>query len=117
MLFHHRISIYLFIRNTPSIEYYVPVWNFAKYKLYHDLPEIRIFQFFRSFFFFFFFLYDQLNLENQNRLDPMATEEKTGSFSIGTNKNNFIGELKFLFVLRFYGQSTVKVMLSRSVTH
>ena len=84
MLFHHRIS----------------VWNFAKYKLYLDLPKMWIFQLFRFFFFFFlfFFLDDQLNLENQNRFDPLTKEKKTGSSSFGTSKNNFIGGLKFVSI-------------------
>ena len=42
------------------------------------------------FFFFFFFFDEQLNLENQNRFDPLTKEKKTGSSSIGTSKTNFM---------------------------
>ena len=79
MLFRHRIS----------------VWILGKYKLYLDLPKIWLFQLFR---FFFFFFDEQLNLENQNRFDPLTKEKKTGSSSFGTSKNNFIGGLKFVSI-------------------
>ena len=71
---------------TRSLKY------FAKYKLYLDLPKMWIFNFSDSFF------DDQLNLENQNRFDPMTKEKKTGSSSFGTSKNNFIGGLKFVSI-------------------
>ena len=48
-------------------------------------PKCEFFNFSDSFF------DDQLNLENQNRFDPLTKEKKTGSSSFGTNKNNFIG--------------------------
>ena len=48
--------------------------------------------------FFFFFFYDQLNLDNQNRFDPLTKEKKTGSSSLGTSKNNFTGGLKFVSI-------------------
>ena len=47
---------------------------------------------------FFNFFDDQLNLENQNRFDPLTKENKTGSSSFGTSKNNFIGGLKFVSI-------------------
>ena len=49
--------------------------------------------------FFYFsdsFFDDQLNLENQNRFDPLTKEKKTRSSSNGTNKNNFVSGLKFV---------------------
>ena len=36
------------------------------------------------------FFDEQLNLENQNRFDPLTKEKKTRSSSNGTNKNNFV---------------------------
>ena len=42
------------------------------------------------------FFDDQLNLENQNRFDPLTKEKKTRSSSNGTNKNNFVSGLKFI---------------------
>ena len=42
--------------------------------------------------------FNWLNLENQNRFDPLTKEKKTGSSSFGTSKNNFIGGLKFLSI-------------------
>ena len=42
------------------------------------------------------FFDDQLNLENQNRFDPLTKEKKTKSSSNGTNKNNFVIGLKFI---------------------
>ena len=50
------------------------------------------------FFFFFFFFNERLNLENQNRFDPLTKEKKTGSSSFGTSKNNFTGGLKFVSI-------------------
>ena len=41
---------------------------------------------------------DQLNLETQNRFDPLTNEKKTGSSSFGTSKNNFIGGLQFVSI-------------------
>ena len=46
-------------------------------------PKCEFFKFSDS------FCDDQLNLENQNRLDPLAKEKKTGSSSFGTSKTNF----------------------------
>ena len=39
---------------------------------------------------------EKLNLENQNRFDPLTKEKKTGPSSFGKSKNNFIGGLKFV---------------------
>ena len=60
-------------------------------------PKCDFFNIFDSFFFFFFF-YDQLNLENQNRFDPLTKEKTIGSSSFGTRKNNFIDGLKFVSI-------------------
>ena len=53
-------------------------------------PKCDFFKFSDSFF------HDQLNLENQNRFDPLTKEKKTRSSSNGTNKNNFVSGLKFI---------------------
>ena len=53
-------------------------------------PKCDFFNFSDSFF------DDQLNLENQNRFDPLTKEKKTRSSSNGTNKNNFVSGLKFV---------------------
>ena len=42
------------------------------------------------------FFDDQLNLENQNKFDPLTTEKKTRSSSNDTNRNNFVSGLKFV---------------------
>ena len=55
-------------------------------------PKCKFFNFSDSFF------DDQLNLETQNRFDPLSNEKKTGSSSFGTSKNNFIGGLKFVSI-------------------
>ena len=64
------------------------------------LPKMLLFQHFRIFSFFFFFLFfnERLNLENQNRFDPLTKEKKTGSSSFGISKNNFTGGLKFVSI-------------------
>ena len=54
-------------------------------------------------FFFFNFFYsffdDQLKVETQNIFDPLKKgKKKTGSSSVGTSKNNFICELKFVSI-------------------
>ena len=56
-------------------------------------PKCDFFQLFR-----FFFFDEQLNLENQNRFDPLTKEKKTGSSSFGTRKNNLVGGLKFVSI-------------------
>ena len=53
-------------------------------------PKCDFFNFSDSFF------DDQLNLESQNRFDPLTKEKKTRSSSNGTNENNFISGLKFV---------------------
>ena len=53
-------------------------------------PKCDFFKFSDSFF------DDQLNLENQNRFDPLTKEKKTRSSSNATNKNNFVSGLKFV---------------------
>ena len=53
-------------------------------------PKCDFFNFSDSFF------DDHLNLENQNRFDPLTKEKKTRSSSNGTNKNNFVSGLKFV---------------------
>ena len=45
-----------------------------------------------------FYVGDSLNLENQNRFDPLTKGKKTGSSSFGTSKNNFIGGHKFVSI-------------------
>ena len=53
-------------------------------------PKCDFFNFSDSFF------HDQLNLENQNRFDPLTNEKKTRSSSNVTNKTNFVSGLKFV---------------------
>ena len=53
-------------------------------------PKCDFFNFSDSFF------DDKLNLENQNRFDPLTKEKKTRSSSNGTNKKNFVSGLKFI---------------------
>ena len=56
------------------------LYETAKFKLYLDLPEMRLLFSPDSSF------DDQLNFENQNRFDPLTKEKKTRSSSNGTNK-------------------------------
>ena len=54
-------------------------------------------------FFFFFnfsdlFFADQLNLENENRFDPLANGSETKASQTGSDKNKFITGLKFVSI-------------------
>ena len=44
------------------------------------------------------FFADQLNLENQNRFDPLANGSGTNASQTGSDKNKIIGGLKFVSI-------------------
>ena len=52
-------------------------------------------------FFFYFsdsFFADQLNLENENKIDPLANGSGTNASQTGSDKNKFITGLKFVSI-------------------
>ena len=72
------------------------VWNCEQYKLYMDLPEMWILQFF---WFLLWWTGEQVNLETENRFVPLTQEKKNRSSPCGTNKSSLISGLKFISTL------------------
>ena len=72
-----------------------------------------------NFSLFRLFYDDQLNLEYQNRFEPLTKEKKTGSSSFGTSKSNFIDglirskKLELLAFLDFFQPHIVAVQKTK----